>query len=87
MKAREYFKQHAPVEGSVLGMFEDEIVVLMNGFADHKMFGRENGSVSNTVVPMQHFYVFCECETPEPNLDGTGQWICEKCYKRVLNMS
>lgn len=80
MKAREYFKKHAPVEGSVLGMFEDEVVKLMKGFADHKMFPESNAKY-------QPVYVFCECETPMPNLDGTGQWICEKCYKRVLNMS
>lgn len=86
MKASEYFKQYAPIEGSVLGMFENEIVTLMKGFADHKMFERDN-SVAHNVIPMEHFYVFCECENPEPNLDGTGQWICEKCNKRILNMS
>jgi hypothetical protein len=87
MKAREYFKLHVSTEGSVLGMFEDEVVKLMKGFADHKMFGHEQGSVVLDLIPPQPMYVFCECETPEPNLDGTGQWICEKCYKRVLNMS
>ena len=87
MKAREYFKQYAPVKGSVLGMFEDEIVSLMKGFADHKMFGRENISVAHDLVHTQPMHIFCECETPEPNLDGTGMWVCEKCYKRVLNMS
>ena len=37
MDARTYFKKHAKTEGSVIGMFEDQIVRLMDGYAAMKV--------------------------------------------------
>ena len=81
MDARTYFKTHAKTDGSVMGMFEDKIIQLMEGYATMKVLEKPETIVyrdrptEDDGPVIKHFQGDC----PPPPDDGMGSVLGAHC--------
>lgn len=74
MDAKTYFKTHAKTEGSVIGMFEEQLIQLMDGYASMKVLERTEHLIPPPIDSgydgpvIKHFQDDC----PAPPDDGDG---------------
>lgn len=74
MDAKTYFKTHAKTEGSVIGMFEEQLIQLMDGYASMKVLERTEHLIPPPIDSgydgpvIKHFQDDC----PPPPDDGYG---------------
>jgi len=95
MSAKLYFKLYANVSESVMGLFEEQIVELMEGYGRAVLSeyrakeSYKKSALNPTETKLQNSYfaqnfVICNCKEPNLYLNGEGQWMCDICNKRVI---
>jgi hypothetical protein len=89
MNAKAYFKTHAKTEGSVMGMFEEPIIQLMEGYAIIKVLERTEplippplSSIEDDGPVIKHFQDDCQ---PPPD-DGYGSVLEVRISGETINL-